>query len=87
MSEINDIIEKLQIIAELLYQERISDAYSELFPLLPRIELLISTTDNDDFTQEVISKLKLALEAMESEDTLLLADVIQYELLECLSNM
>ena len=78
------IIEELQQIAELLYQENIQPAYAMLANVLPRIEVLISGIEDDSVRDELVEKFGAALGAMEEEDNTLLADILQYEIIETL---
>ena len=62
------VINTLTTITDLLYQENIPVAYRMLYLILPGMEEAI--------------RLLEALEAMENEDNILLADILQYEILE-----
>ena len=70
----------LQII-DLLYQENITPAYTGLAAVLPQLEQVIAQLEPET-QQELAEKLQEALEAMENGDNTLLADILQYEILE-----
>lgn len=84
MKEIRD---ELIDISELLYQENIQPAYRKLTGVLPKMGAVIESVEDEDTRETIVEKLKLALEAMEAEDTILLADVIQYELVETIGQL
>ena len=83
---LDNIINMLQECADLLYQENLSSAYKMLAVIYPKMEELIAGMEDEQQLQ-MQDKLKLVLEAMEDGDSILIADSIQYELLEILSNM
>ena len=56
-------------------------AYTGLVAVLPQLEEIIMDLDKET-QQELTGKLQSALTAMESGDNTLLADILQYELIE-----
>lgn len=81
MTEI-ELVEKIEKIVELLYQQNVGDASQKLLEILPAIsdvaEIFIKETN--DFS--ILESLKICVEAMENADNTLLADVLQYEIAE-----
>ncbi len=65
---------------DLLYQENITYAYQMLVVILPQLEMVISEIEEDEVRNELRERLEDALQAMEEEDYILLADVFQYEI-------
>lgn len=80
-NKVKQVIEKLASVTDLLYQENITPAYAQLAATLPELEEVIMPF-NQETQQELMEKLQSALGAMEDGDNTLLADVIQYEILE-----
>lgn len=85
MEQLNELRDKLQTVADALYQERVDVGFRNLCLIIPELEITITEIQDLELQNTAVDKLKMALEAMESEDTLLLADIIQYELLEIFS--
>ena len=79
--ELKQIIDIINRVTELLYQENIVPAYAQLVAVLPRLEKVI-TDFSEEVQQELTENLRNALEAMEDGDNTLLADILQYEVLE-----
>lgn len=79
-------IELLTQVTDLLYQENIQPAYMKLAAVLSKLELIIAEIDNEEEQKEITEKLKEALSAMEAGDNTLLADILQYEILEQIKN-
>lgn len=77
----------LSQVVNLLYQENLQLAYRVLAVTLPSLEQLLMSIADEDLQKELIEKLQAALEAMEEEDSTLLADIITYELLEQLQSL
>lgn len=73
--------EEIAAIVDLLYQQKIKDAYPRLIQILPKIEQFIGNFKEGQ-QGEWLEALQSALEAMEQQDVTLLADVLQYEILE-----
>lgn len=68
-------------IIDLLYQQNIKEAYPRLLQMLPKMEQFIAGFEKEQ-QEGWLEVLKVALEAMEQQDITLLADVLQYEILE-----
>lgn len=73
--------ELIEEISELLYQENIDRAYGKLNVLINEL-IGWTATLSLDAQGDIVESLKPALSAMEDKDTTLLADILQYELLE-----
>ncbi len=76
------VINTLTTVTDLLYQENIPVAYRMLYLILPGMEEVIGQIQQEEVQSELRDKLLEALEAMENEDNILLADILQYEILE-----
>lgn len=72
------MIDKIDSICDMLYQENIQDAYVKLQELIKELMLSLAKL-NEEEQADMVEALKPALEAMESNDTTLLADILQYE--------
>jgi DNA integrity scanning protein DisA with diadenylate cyclase activity len=72
----------LSQVTDLLYQENITYAYRMLAIILSELETVISMVEDKGASVEIKDKLMEALQAMEEEDNILLADIIQYEINE-----
>lgn len=80
--ELKDMIkEEITAIVELLYQQNIKEAYPRLIQILPKLEQFFGTF-GEEKRGEWTEVLRSALEAMEQQDVTLLADILQYEILE-----
>ena len=87
MEEVSQLIDNLIKITDYLYQENIQVAYRLLYLVLPSLDQFISQIEQDEKKDILKGKLLQALEAMEKEDYILLADILQYEVVEQLQNM
>ncbi|CCX89411.1 unknown [Clostridium sp. CAG:590] len=87
MEEVSQLIDNLIKITDYLYQENIQVAYRLLYLVLPSLDQFISQIEQDEKKDILKEKLLQALEAMEKEDYILLADILQYEVVEQLQNM
>lgn len=87
MEEVSQLIDNLIKITDYLYQENIKVAYRLLYLVLPSLDQFISQIEQDEKKDILKEKLLQALEAMEKEDYILLADILQYEVVEQLQNM
>ncbi|MBE5923070.1 MAG: hypothetical protein E7271_01205 [Lachnospiraceae bacterium] len=81
---LNNIVNMLQDCVDMLYQENLSSAYKMLAVVYPKMEELITGMEQTH-QKEIKEKLQLVLDAMEDGDNILIADTIQYELIEMLS--
>ena len=80
--ELQEIIkQEITEINELLYQQNIAAAYPRLAQVLPTLEEYTYSLD-EETRSEWIEILQSALEAMEQKDVTLLADILEYEILE-----
>lgn len=76
------IKDKIDELADLLYQERKDKAYSMIEDLVNDLTQYISQVENQEIQQSILIALQQAFQAMEEDDTTLLADILLYELLE-----
>lgn len=79
MEEIRAEIER---IAELLYQEKKDDAYAGISSLVPELVAYTGGIEDTEKQQKLTEVLGNALGAMEEEDLTLLADILQYDLMD-----
>ncbi len=85
-NKIKEIILMIEKTSSLFYQNKMNEGYFELEKLIT----YISDTMNELFQTHIINAdeknilniLKSAMDAMEQKDTLLLADILEYELKE-----
>lgn len=82
---LKNVISMLSQIVDLLYQENLQNAYMLLAAVLPKMEELAQGIPDQGQQEELADRLRQALEAMEDGDSTLLADLIQYEILEQLN--
>lgn len=78
---LKQVKDMLSQVIDLLYQENITPAYAGLASVLPQMEGVIAQL-SPETQQEMTEKLQSALAAMEDGDNTLLADILQYEILE-----
>lgn len=84
---IEELQSGLQIITDFLYQEDLGAAYSALAAWLPELENVLSSIDKEDVREELRDQLMQALDAMEEGDHILLADLLQYEINDRLTEL
>lgn len=77
-----DLLEILNKVTELLYQENYNDAYGILIKCLPLMGVYIGEIQDETLQREVMNALEDAIAAMENNDYTLLADILQYEFIE-----
>ncbi len=76
------IIKEIEDVTELFYQQKIKEAYARLQPLLTDISIYVTGIPSEEKQVDILESLKEAMSAMEQQDTTLLADILQYDLLE-----
>lgn len=87
--KIDNIISKIEKISELFYQQKAQKAYLALQDIIEEILICInelakysSEHDNIDLNIKQISIiLRNALNAMEQQDTILVADILQHDMI------
>lgn len=79
MEDLLDILEK---IAELLYQENYNQAYGFLIKCLPFLSQYMEQIEDASLQAELLQSLTEAVGAMENNDYTLLADILQYDIIE-----
>ncbi len=77
-----DIRIEIETIAELLYQEKKDDAYAGISKLVPELVAYTGGIEDAEKQQKLTEILGNALSAMEEEDLTLLADILQYDLID-----
>lgn len=82
-----DLLEVLEKVAELLYQENYNDAYGILIKCLPIMSTYIVELQDESLQKEIMEALNEAVSAMENNDYTLLADVLQYDIIEKLETI
>lgn len=78
------ILKKLNDTVDVLYQQDISKGYSELDILLGAITDALQRGELNVELEVFNVVLRKAMEAMEEKDMVLVADILNYELRECL---
>ena len=73
---------EIETIAELLYQEKKDDAYAGISRLVPVLVEYTGGIQDAEKQQRLTEILGNALGAMEEEDLTLLADILQYDLMD-----
>lgn len=79
--KIQDLIQDLERVSELLYQDKKDEGYTILNPCIQKLSIFAGILTNEVDQIEFINLLKSALEAMEAENLTLLADIIQYDII------
>ncbi len=82
-----DLIEVLEKVAELLYQEKYQQAYGILIKCLPFLSEILTEMQDMELQQELLQSLTEAVGAMESNDYTLLADILQYDIIDKMKEM
>ena len=74
--------EEIREIADLFYQQKSKEGYGRLQELIADLSQYVAQIEEEAKRQELLEALTEALTAMQEQDTTLLADILQYELLE-----
>ena len=93
--EIETVINDLESIVEMFYQQKVQEAYSELNTALGKIMEITEVVQNytaQNSDKEInmdilLNALKETLSAMEERDVVLVADVLKYEVIEKLNDV
>lgn len=93
--DIEQLLNKFAVVSDLFYKQKNSEAYNVLFSVLNDIEQVINVLKNLNcenknlyFDESKInSTLYNAKTALENNDNILLADIINYELREHFENV
>ena len=93
--EIETVINDLDSIVEMFYQQKVQEAYSELNTALGKIMEITEVVQNytaQNSDKEInmdilLNALKETLSAMEERDVVLVADVLKYEVIEKLNDI
>lgn len=75
------LISELNLCAEYLYQEKNQEGYGKLVAILPQLESVLVNLEGTE-QLEFMKTLQEILGVMENGDNTLLADMIQYEMIE-----
>lgn len=81
---VGELINNIESVANNLYQGDVKTGYSQLNELIPQIAVVSGQIQQSSQQQEIAKILGNALDAMEKNDNTLLADVLQYDLVEAL---
>ena len=81
------LLEVLDKIIELLYQEDVNTACGLLARCLPIMSAFIGDVKDEVLQKEIKESLEEAVSAMENNDCTLLADIMQYDLIEKLEQI
>lgn len=92
---IRDVIDIIQSTTELFYQQKTAEGYAAMDQTIGAIGQVVEslhqykqTEEGFDFDEaRVAASLTEALEAMEQKDTVLLADVLEYDFVEYLKEL
>ena len=76
------VIDLITQTTDLLYQENIEQAYKILPAVLQELETAIFVIEDESVQAEMKEQLLEALRAMEENDYIILADIMQYEINE-----
>jgi len=86
MKKIEDIINYISHVTKLFYQNKLHEGYQELERLITIIDDTLLELSEDEFSKlernKITTVLTDAMNAMEQQDSLLLADILEYELKE-----
>lgn len=82
---LEEVIGILTKISDFLYQENIKPAYLHLIRIIPSFEQVVAEIPEEEERTALAEKLGEALTAMEEEDYTLLADMLQYDIIEQLN--
>ena len=93
--DIETVINDLESIVEMFYQQKVQEAYSELNTALGKIMEITEVVQNytaQNSDKEInmdilLNALKETLSAMEERDVVLVADVLKYEVIEKLNDV
>ena len=87
--QVSQVINEINDITELLYQQKRIDGYALLNDALGKIMNIIDSIYQLRTEREIpfddnrlINNLKTAMEAMENKDNVMLADILSYEIAE-----
>lgn len=86
-NDIQYVIDILMNVSDLLYQDNREYAYKMLALILGSLEKVIAEIEQQGIRSELCICLKDALQAMQEEDDVLLADILQYEIVERLQKL
>jgi hypothetical protein len=76
------LVDNIKEVTDLLYQQKLKEGYQRLNLVLADISAYVATIEDETKQQEILETLTESLDAMQQQDTTLLADILQYELLE-----
>lgn len=78
----DELLEVLDKTTEFLYQQNYNQAYELLIGCLPYMATVIEEIEDVVLQGEITASLAEALTAMEEKDYTLLADILQYEIMD-----
>lgn len=93
--DIETVINDLESIVEMFYQQKVQEAYSGLNTALGKImeitevvqNYTAQNSDKEIYMDDLLNALKETLSAMEERDVVLVADVLKYEVIEKLNDV
>lgn len=81
MEKLEQVLEEIEKVTGLFYQQKANEGFKEtniLIGMLMELEQIMNGTDYD--VSEWARGLTEAMEALESKDTVLFADILQYDI-------
>lgn len=93
--QIQQIEQQIDVVSELFYQQKTTEGYNQLEGIIVNvanvIDAVYASKPDDAAAMEKINKLTAVLQetmqAMQEKDTILLADMLKYEILEQLQSL
>jgi len=83
--QIKNTINEVQEVVDLFYQQNDKDAFDKFLIVLEDMTKAIDNLAMDD--KKIFSILSNAMEALESDDKVLLADILQYDFIEYIESL
>lgn len=84
---IDELKNNIEVTADLLYRQKIEEAKQSMTTTIDLITQVIGQITDEDKINKLVVILNEALNAMEEDDNVLLADIIQYDLMELIENL
>lgn len=79
-----EVIQKLEEMSILFYQEKDSEGCDMFNQILPDLTEIITSEMDAEKQLRLLQSLQLALQALEAEEWIMLADIFQYEICDVL---
>lgn len=84
---LEQIKEQLDAVADMAYKGNVMEAMAAMSQIIPKLELAAVGMDDETRQRMIDDALLPIMDAMESQDGTMLADIITYELLEILDSV